>query len=281
MKCYDFKQVSFNNENNLLDDSVDATYVIHLENNGRYDSIIEQLKFFQPTKRVFILFNKGFKNCKKESHVNSSNTDLVDSYLQIFQHSIDNGFNNNILILEDDFFFDKKILEKRICRDINNFLLENRDTEFFYYLGCIPFIQTKYSGNHNKMIVGCATHSVIYSKAIINRIIYKNDRTKIIDWDAHSRNLTRYLYKTPLCYQLFPLTENSKSWIKSSSLKVDVYFLQFLFKKLNLDKNVDGYSKLYYWSLRIFQIFIYICILLISVLIFCLILFLIRQRRIF
>lgn len=266
MKCYDFKQVNFNNENNLLDDSVDATYVIHLENNGRYDSIIEQLKFFQPTKKVFILFNKGFKNCRKESHVNSSNTDLVDSYLQIFQHSIENGFGN-ILILEDDFFFDKKILKKRICNDINNFLLENRDSEFFYYLGCIPLIQTKYSGNHQKIIVGGATHSIIYPRAIINKII-QMDRTKIIDWDNYSRNFTRYMFKKPLCYQLFPETENSKSWIKSSSLKVDIYFIQFLLKKLNLDKNVDGYSTLYYWSSFFFQICIILLILILGFFLF-------------
>lgn len=277
MKCYDFKQVNFNNKNNLLDYSVDATYIIHLENNGRYDSIVEQLKIFQPTKKVFILFNKGFKKCKKESHVNSTNTDLVDSYLQIFNHSINNGFMNNILILEDDFFFNKKILEKRVCNDINNFLLQHKNKEFFYYLGCIPFVQTKYYGNHNKMIVGFATHSVIYSKSIIDKIFYQMDRTAIKDWDGNSRNVTRYIYKIPLCYQLFPITENSKSWINTSSLKLDVYFTLYLLNKLKLDKSIDGYSKLYYWSLKMFQIFI----LLISVLIFCLILFLSRQRRIF
>lgn len=252
MKCYDFKQVNFNN-NNLLDYSVGATYVIHLENNGRYNSIIEQLKFFQPTKKVFILFNKGFEKCKKDSHVNSTNTDLVDAYLEIFQHSINNKYGN-ILIFEDDFFFDKKILKKRICNDINNFLLQNKNKEFLYYLGCIPLLQTKYHGSHNKMIVGCATHAVIYSKPIINKIFYKIDRKTIIDWDNNSRNSTRYIYETPLCYQLVSETENSKSWIDSSLFKFDVYFIQYLMKKLQLDKNTDGYSVLYYWSFRIFQI---------------------------
>lgn len=279
MECYDFKQVNFNNENNLLDYSVDATYVIHLENNDRYDSIIENLKFFQPTKKVFILFNKGFKKCKKESHVNSTNTDLVDSYLQIFNHSINNGFMNNILILEDDFFFNKKILEKRVCNDINNFLLKHKNKEFLYYLGCVPFIQTKYSGNHNKMFVGCATHSVIYPKVIIDKIFYQMDRTKIIDWDINSRNLTRYIYKTPLCYQLFPTTENTKSYFETSTfpLKLDVYFIMYLFKKLKLDENVDGYSILYYWSSIFFQILIIILVL-ILVLVLVLVFYLTRRR---
>ena len=259
MKCYDFKQVNFN-DNNLLDYSVDATYVIHLENNGRYDSIIEQLNIFQPTQKVFILFNKGFKKCKKESYVNSTNTDLVDSYLQIFHHSIKNEYEN-ILILEDDFFFNRKILKKQICDDINKFLLQNKNEEFLYYLGCLPFAQTKYSGNHNKMLVGFTTHSVIYSKAIINKII-QLDRTKIIDWDNYSRNFTRYIYNIPLCYQLFPDTENSKNWMNTSSIKFDVYFILYLLKKLNLDKTVDGYYTLYYWSLRIFEIILFTLMLL-------------------
>jgi hypothetical protein len=231
-----------------------------LENNGRYDSIIEQLNIFQPTQKVFILFNKGFKKCKKESYVNSTNTDLVDSYLQIFHHSIKNEYEN-ILILEDDFFFNRKILKKQICDDINKFLLQNKNEEFLYYLGCLPFAQTKYSGNHNKMLVGFTTHSVIYSKAIINKII-QMDRTKIIDWDNYSRNFTRYIYNIPLCYQLFPDTENSKNWMNTSSIKFDVYFILYLLKKLNLDKTVDGYYTLYYWSLRIFEIILFTLMLL-------------------
>ena len=191
---------------------------------------------------------------------------MVDAYLEIFQHSMNNKYGN-ILILEDDFFFNKEILKKGICNDINNFLLKNKNKEFLYYLGCIPLLQTKYHGSHNKMVVGFATHAVIYSKAIINKIFYKIDRKTIIDWDANSRNFTRYIYKTPLCYQLFPETENSKSWINTNSLKFDVYFIQYLIKKLHLDENVDGYSELYYWSFRIFQILFTFIIL---ILLFCL-----------
>ena len=60
MNCYNFEQIHLNN-NNLLNNSVDATYVIHLENNGRLNSIKYQLTKYQPTKIVYIVFNKGFK----------------------------------------------------------------------------------------------------------------------------------------------------------------------------------------------------------------------------
>ena len=57
MKCYTYKKLISNN--GLYNNSIDATYVIHLENNGRYDTILKQLNNTIPTKIVYILFNKG------------------------------------------------------------------------------------------------------------------------------------------------------------------------------------------------------------------------------
>ena len=37
------------------------------------------------------------------------------------------------------------------------------------------------------------------------------------DWDLHTNfNYIRYIYEKPLCYQLFPMTENRKNWHKNS-----------------------------------------------------------------
>ena len=257
MNCYNFKQMHLNN-NNLLNNSVDATYVIHLENNGRLNSIIEQLQFFQPTKQVFILFNKGFKKCKKDSHIISSNTDLVDAYFKIFEHSNENYFNN-ILILEDDFIFNKQIKNKVICDDINNFILNNNEEEFIYYLGCLPFFQNKYSGNHNIVLISGGTHAVIYSKKLIDNTILKMDKKIIVDWDLETKFFKKYMYNKPLCYQLFPETENYNNWY--SPLKFDVYTVKFLMKQNKLDENVEpGYSNFYYWS-EILTYFLYILLL--------------------
>ena len=57
--CYRFEKLVFDSNSALLD--IDATYVLHLENNGRIDSVKAQLNEFQPTKEVFILYNKGYK----------------------------------------------------------------------------------------------------------------------------------------------------------------------------------------------------------------------------
>ena len=62
--CYRFEE--FVGENPLFL-NIDATYVIHLEGNGRLDSVKKELTEFYPSKNTFILFNKGFKKCEKDN----------------------------------------------------------------------------------------------------------------------------------------------------------------------------------------------------------------------
>ena len=57
--CYNFEKLNY--KTGLLDETVDATYIIHLEGNGRYDNILNQLEEYKPTQTVYILLNKGFK----------------------------------------------------------------------------------------------------------------------------------------------------------------------------------------------------------------------------
>ena len=106
--CYRFERIYF--ENGILQEQVDATYIIHLEGNGRYDDIQKQLHKFHPTNVVYIVFNKGFKSCKKVAHIDKPPLDLVDAFLQTFNHAKKHSYKN-ILVLEDDFIFDDKIKE--------------------------------------------------------------------------------------------------------------------------------------------------------------------------
>ena len=116
MKPYRFKKNIFNDR--FLNNSVDATYIIHLENNGRYNHIQEQLSEYHPTNIVYILFNKGYKKSKKKSFINNPPLDLVDSFLEIFKHAEINNYNN-ILILEDDFIFSEKIKDTENINNVN------------------------------------------------------------------------------------------------------------------------------------------------------------------
>ena len=60
--CYRFELLEFND---WLFENVDATYILHLEGNGRLDHIHDQLKTYHPTKKVYLVYNKGYKKCHK------------------------------------------------------------------------------------------------------------------------------------------------------------------------------------------------------------------------
>ena len=83
--CYSFEILNYTD--GMFNKCTDATYIIHLENNGRYVDIQKQLNNFHPNNIVYILFNKGYK-CKNNPKINKANLDLTDAYIYIFKHSI-------------------------------------------------------------------------------------------------------------------------------------------------------------------------------------------------
>ena len=236
--CYRFEKIEF--INGLLD--LDATYVIHLENNGRLDHIKSQLNEFHPTKLVYILYNKGYKKCNKDAYIDKPPLDLADAYLYIFKDAQEKNYKN-ILILEDDFIFNKKIKDKKVQQHIMNFI--NNKNYDIYALGLIPGIQRVYDNTTNICVIGGCTHALIYSRNCINKVL-QEDKRKIIDWDLYTRNtFRRYIYNEPLCYQTFPETENQKHWGNNIIVKINLY----VNKLLKLDVQVEpGYSIIYFVS---------------------------------
>ena len=60
-KCYSFKKLSF--EHGIFDNSIDATYVLHLEGNGRYQDFIDQITKTATTKIFYIvIYSNLWKN---------------------------------------------------------------------------------------------------------------------------------------------------------------------------------------------------------------------------
>ena len=253
-KCYNFKLIK--SYDGLFDNIVDATYVIHLENNGRYPSIMNQIEKFNICRKIYILFNKGFKNCKKPKHIVSSIEDLTDSYIQIFKHAEIFKYNN-ILVLEDDFMFSPTV--KKHIGDIENFFNTHNGKNFIYTLGSVPLIMIPYIKKHY-ITYGGGTHAIIYTKT--SRKQFLDDQNKIVDIDTYrSLNFINYTYYKPLCYQLFPVTDNSKNWGKENII---IYFsskmLFKLFNYLEMDKRVEpGYSSFYLFSKIIFYVLIFLC----------------------
>ena len=262
-ECYTFKKMKYNT--GLLHDAVDATYIIHLEGNGRYDDIMNQLKTYHPTKEVYILFNKGYKKCQKDEHIKLPAHDLVDAFLNIFKHAKNQNYDN-ILILEDDFIFTEKIKKESIQHDICSFLNNNKNKDYQYFLGCVPSIHFPYTLDfkHFINISSLGTHAVIYTKKNREKLLKVNQKD-ITDWDwysfTHSR---RYMYCEPLCYQLFYDTENSEYWgTNSYFLYIPARIVKKTFKMFKLDTQIEpGYSIFYILS-KVFTFTLLILLILI------------------
>ena len=255
-KCYRFEKFIF--QKGLLDNCVDATYIIHLEDNGRFESIMNQLDEYHPTKLTYVVFNKGYKNCEKEIYITIPPYDLVDAFLKVFKHANQNNYNN-ILILEDDFIFHEDIKKKCIQKDICSFIKKQKNKNFIYFLGCIPLLLMPFDyNNHYKILSSAGTHSCIYSKQ--NRIeTLKMNQQKIKDWDDYHRMYSiKYTYYKPLCYQIFPETKNSKHWT------INYKYCQFILIFFNLNNSPEpGYSYFYVLSKILFYLLIIFLILLI------------------
>ena len=134
--CYRLEKLDY--ADGLLD--IDATYIIHLEGNGRIDHIHEQLTKYHPSNTVYILYNKGFKQCEKKLHMDDSKIDLVDAFLSIFKDAQQKNYGT-ILILEDDFIFHEKIKDIQVRKNVMSFLKKKENEPIIYMLGCLPFIQ--------------------------------------------------------------------------------------------------------------------------------------------
>jgi hypothetical protein len=247
--CYRFEKIQYSD--GLLSKNVDATYIIHLANNGRKDDIINQLQQYHPTNIVYIVYNKGYKNCTKHDSIKNTARDLVDVNIQIFKHAENQNYNN-ILILEDDFTFSPKIKEEPHLENIHAFLTENENRPFIYLLGCVPTLLFPHDYNNYKAINAIGMHCVIFNKSM-RTIVLEIEQSDIDDWDTYFILYFlhhKYTYYIPLCYQLFPETENSKGWGGDNFLfKIYCRMGFLLFSALKMNTQVEpGYSILYIFS---------------------------------
>ena len=274
--CYKYEEKKYNQ--GFLDEFVDATYIITMiDSYDRHNNFNKQLEEYQPTKQIFILYNYGYKKCKKILKENTTSYDIIDANTQILYHSVKNNFNN-ILILEDDFIFDPKIKEKKIIDEIKIFFELNSNKNICFNLGAIPILflpNVNINDNIFKSYYALAAHANIYNKNIQHFLIKKiNDLQNdnyIKHWDYFITKFNYiYFYKKALCYQLFPETENQKVWAPKTNIysRICNFILMNSIKLLNIDKKIQpGYDNLYN--------FLFIGNYLIHIVIFCIILYII------
>ena len=273
----------------FLDKSVDATYIIHKLGNGRLDQVRKQLQLYQPTQTIYLVQTPGWKekNAKKKNkHICDTARDIVDNNIHVFRHAKKHNYAN-ILILEDDFFFKDTVLDVSVNGEINAFLKKNQDTVMCYTVGCIPFISApcfdvinfpvfwerkgERTAKRNRILgfplhyytAFATTHCCIYTRPYRDKLLTKGDTylKAIKDWD--NEIIFGTMYHEPLCYQLFPETENQNGWGKSGALiHIAISFAKQLIKIIQLDKKPEpGYmitylfSKLLFFNLLLFLAF--------------------------
>lgn len=265
--CYQFKHMK--NQHGLFHKTIDATYVVHLEGNGRYESVMKQLNEYHLTNDVYILHNKGFKKCDKTDNVVYPADDLVDAFLQIFKHANERNYEN-VLILEDDFIFTSDVKNATHINNITNFLSKKtaQRESFIYYMGCVPYLALPTMDGHNTYIPLCSsgTHSVVYSKKYREDLIHDFDTIQSKDWDVINNiySINKYMYGQPLCYQLYTETENKKTWGEHYLITKCLSIIpKVVIKLTGIDKQIEpGHSILYAIS-KILPIIILLLVLMV------------------
>lgn len=269
MACYYYKTLQF--EKGIFDNIIDCTFILTMENSNR--DPLTKIKETPTSKKVIIQYNKGYKKCKKQLVEQKSHCDLAEAYFTVFKYA--NKYNmNNILVLEDDFIFNKKINNKEVIENITNLYKENNVNIFqlgtlSYFLKPNSIFYKKY--NCFKLIVCHCAHAIIYNKKFRDMFIniYRNNKKKCKHFDTYLNMLYTndiYTYRYPLAYQLFPETENSKNWVDNYGKLLDKPVKRLIkYYKLNEStkewKNI--YSKFY-----IINIFVYVCIIIFIIFLF-------------
>ena len=255
-QCYELETIEY--DKGIFPD-VDATYIIHLRDNGRHEHIMDELAKTHPTNTVHLVVNTGFKTCeKRDLRVPSSVFDLIDAFLYVFHDAIQKNYQS-VLILEDDFIFDEKVGDHSpaVCE----FLRSKKGEEYVYALGCLPFAMMPYNSTTYRGILTMGMHSVIYSRAWMEKVVHK--RQDIDDWDLyHNLHIVKYVYYTPLCYQLFPATENKSNWGGENWLyRLGAMCIKAVIWLLSLETQIHpGYDIMYFLS-KLFMVLVAIEIL--------------------
>lgn len=260
MECYNFKKIIYKKDG-IYDKSVDATYIITMENNKlRHENIKNQLQKCKLTKVTYIVFNKGFKKCEKNLIKNKSNYDLIHCNLEIFKNSLQEGYNN-ILVLEDDFIIENRILENQHRNNINYFCSINKNNMFNLSLGSIPLLSLPSNNLFLKNYLSYGMQSMIYSKKYRIHILKNTDKIyKSEDWDVFINfKFYNYIYYKPLITQTFPETENQKNWPNYYGFKkIGLY----IHKKIGLDKHTQPAYDIIYILMNVINIILIVILML-------------------
>lgn len=261
--CYNIKELKFTE--GQFDEIIDCTYVILCCDTKplRERSVMKQIRQLRPSSRVRLIYNKGFKKCSKNLIAQSSEYDLRDALMYVFNDTCNEGFDR-IMVLEDDFEIDERIKDKQHKNNVMSFI-KKRNPDV-YGLGNFCIINPLYILNRNQhtLLMG-GSHAVIYNSNYCYNMIerYKHNVKSLkrhcdMMWNFSGHSI--YRYHIPLIYQKHVETENSKNWYFTNIIDYG-YFMKHLKLDVNARKGYDNINIINYlltllMCLIIFQIFL-------------------------
>jgi hypothetical protein len=223
---HSYRYESILSQNGLFDNYIDTVYILTMENSSRKDSYMEQIKKYNPHSHIIIQYNKGFKNTHKQLYKQNTVHDLNDAYYHVFLHAKNHKYTN-ILVLEDDFFFDN--ITNDDVHEIGIFI--NNNDYHIYNLGCGFNISFPHTIKHHISFISSCSHSIIYNIKYIEFYIkiYNKGFEEMCDNIWNRFDILKFKYYKPVCFQIFPVTEN----IKNSPLSK---FVMWFINAVNLHK---------------------------------------------
>ena len=210
MDSYIFEEWNFNS---CLFPSVEATYILYLEGSDRIHNIKRQIFKNPPSTKVFLVRNKGYKKVKKPIISQTSAADCAYSHYTAAKHALKANYNQ-ILILEDDFIFERDLLDQYNLEKVNEFISTREFKR--YFLGVVPFLLLPtLEPCHWKILSGGAAQAIIHNKQGFGELIqdFEKDQNITLQIDIYLAARGAYTFCKPLITQIFDLTENRQtSW---------------------------------------------------------------------
>jgi GR25 family glycosyltransferase involved in LPS biosynthesis len=255
MNQHSYRYELITNEKGMFDNYIDMVYLITMEDSPRREHYMNQINKYIPHKNITIQYNKGFKLCKKNLLKQNTMYDINDAYYHVFLNVLQNNYKN-IIIFEDDFFFDDTI-NQYIVDDIGKFITNT--PYHLYNLGRIYHVSVPnlLSPSHLKVYYTASAHGVIYNRDYAYYFIKKYEKgiyqQPDITWNELS--VIKYTYYKPLCFQLFENTENIQNWESYDYIKPIIKFLR-LDKEHRFGFNIANILS-YIVSFHVIFIFLY------------------------
>lgn len=225
-----------------FDSCIDCTYVLLMEGSPREKHIREQVTKYGITSRVVYQYNKGYKKCHKDLHVQKPNYDLEHALKNAFKDALTRGFKR-VLVLEDDCEFDDRIRNPMIIDDLCGFLKTNNPD--VYTLGSfLPVVNPFTFSNHQRLLLNFSSHAIVYNRKYMEWLVNNDCMLGHVDFETN-RHWSKFTYKLPLAYQKVVSTENTKEGWRGYYEVLNT----FLFKPFGIDRRVQpGYDLIKKWS---------------------------------